>query len=87
MKVSITTTQEIELNIEDVAKWFANLDDDSQAKFFVEVDRAADSWPKSYLKAEQWYRIGSHLRNCECSTDGARVLIRNIYEGLEHGTH
>lgn len=87
-KSTITTTVEVELTIEIAAQWFANLDDDSQARFFVAVAKEFEGWDGLGLGADyQLWRIGSHLRNCECSTDGARELIRGIAYGMENGTH
>jgi len=81
---------EVKLDLETVAKWFAELDDDEQARFFVIVAKEAEEWPKgkfNFGPSHQWWSIGSHLRNCECSSEGARDLVRGMYEGLCNGTH
>lgn len=82
-------TTKVTLTLEQVAAWFANLDDDSQARFFVEVAKAAKNWKSnSGLGASwQWYQIGSHLKNCECATEEAREIVRAMHEGLCNGTH
>lgn len=85
MKTSITTTVEVELSIEQGAAWFSELDDDSQAKFFVEVARIAEGW--THNSNMQWWLLGGHLRNCSCSTEAARDMIRTIAEGMEKSTH
>ena len=82
-EVKITTI--ISLDVKTAAKWFAEIDDDTQAKFFVEVAKHASTWPHS--AREQWYRIGSHLRNCECSTEEAQEIVREMHDGLLNGTH
>lgn len=84
IKVVVTVTQEVEVTIEQIASWFAAMDDDQQAKFFVEVAKIAQSWKDPGM---QWWLVGSHLRNCECSTEDARELVRTLYAGLERGSH
>lgn len=74
---------EIDLSIEEGATWFADLDDDSQAQFFVNVARIAaetyEGTPES-----QWIRIGDHLATCKCSSGEGREMIRSIHYGMEH---
>src|SRR5262245_12295613 len=77
----ITVTTEIELSIEKAAEWFCGLTDDDQAKFFVAVAELANNWPRP--AAFQWAYVGGHLRNCECSTEDARDMIRAIYHNME----
>lgn len=81
MKATVTRTLEIELTVEDVAAWFAGVDDETQAQFFIEVAKHAASW-KAH-GGYQWYSVGRHLRTCECSTEAARELIRTIHSGVE----
>lgn len=76
MKVAAT----IELNVEQLAAAFCELDDDTQAKFFVECARLAATWPPH---VDQFYAVGRHLRTCNCSTPEARELIRRIVAGME----
>ncbi len=78
-------TRTIRLDIPAVATWFCALTDDQQARFFVVVAEQAKSWPlpQSY----QRYQLGSHLRNCTCSSEEARDMIREIMNGLKTGKH
>lgn len=85
--VKIVTEKKIALSIDDAAEWFSGLTDDEQSKFFVAVTEHAKAWPGTLSQGEQWYRIGGHLRNCECSTDEARDMIREIHNGLLHSNH
>ena len=83
--ISAQVTTEFELSIETAAAWFCELDDDQQAKFFVAVAERAKSWPHG--GDSQWHFIGGHLRNCECSTEAAREMIRGLAYALEHSNH
>ena len=84
-QIYVTTTLKIDLSSEMAAKWFAALNDDEQSKFLVTVAKEAEDYDGS--AETQWYAIGSHLKHCECSTVGARDMIRGIMDGLENGTH
>jgi hypothetical protein len=66
-----------------VAAWFCELNDEGQADFFIEVARIAEGW--KVHQGQQWWLVGSHLRKCECSTNQARELIRDLHHGLENG--
>ncbi|KKN41455.1 hypothetical protein LCGC14_0723260 [marine sediment metagenome] len=68
--------------IAPLAKAFCNLDDDQQAKFFVEVVRIAGDWGTSNAAEHQALAIGRHLKTCSCSTEGARDFIRSIEYGI-----
>jgi hypothetical protein len=81
--VKITTT--IDLDIETAAKWFASLDDDQMCRFLVAVAEESKSF--SCHADYQWYYLGGHLRNCECSTDTAREMIRSWHHWMEHSDH
>ena len=87
----IEVKTKIKLDIELVARWFANISDDDQARFFVAVCEEAKKWPRdrglNCGPSHQWWLIGSHLRNCECSSEEARDMIREMHEGLQNGTH
>ena len=84
MQIEMKST--VDISVELLAKLFSELDDDSQCRFFVEAAKHAQEW--GALKAEmQWQAIGGHLRNCKCSTDDARDLIRSIAYGMEHSEH
>ncbi len=76
---------EVEVDLDMLAECFAALNDDEQTQFFVKVAEIAKSWP--FRGESQWWYIGSHLRNCECSSEEARDMIRSIAEGIERGTH
>lgn len=82
-KIKVTT--EIELDIETAAKWFANLDDDSMCRFLVAVAEEARRFPGD--PDNQWFYLGGHLRNCACSTDEAREMIRKWAYWIDHSTH
>lgn len=85
MRIKATVTTEIELSIDAAADWFCGLDDDQQAKFFVACAEKAKRFerPQDF----QWYAVGGHLANCECSTSDAREMIRTIADGIEHSRH
>ena len=89
-EAEIEITTKVRLDIDLVAKWFANLNDDEKARFFVAVAEAAKQWPPgpgNHGPGHQWFLIGSHLRNCECSSIDAQDMIHAIHCGLEHGMH
>jgi hypothetical protein len=78
-KVEINVTPEL------LGAWFSDLDDDAQARFFVAAAEAAKAWGPGWT--EQFYAAGTHLRTCKCATEDARELVREIANGLHHGTH
>jgi hypothetical protein len=75
--VKLTVTVDVPMTVEQLAGLFAELDDDSQARFFVEVAKAMATWTlhERYMQA---IYIGRHLRDCTCSTEDARELLREI---------
>jgi len=75
----------IELSLDQLAEAFANLDDDSQAQFFCRVAAIALTW-KGFSKDMQWYYVGKHLRECECSTDDGREMLREIVRVMDDKT-
>lgn len=83
MRKPIKVQVEVSLTIEQGAAWFADLNDDEQAQFLVNVARIAaetyEGTPES-----QWIRIGDHLATCKCSSEAGRELIRSIAYGMEH---
>jgi len=83
VEVKKTETLTIGLDMATVAAWFSELTDEQQADFFIEVAERTEGW--AVRPESQWLRVGGHLRNCECSTDSARELIRNLHYGLENG--
>ena len=82
---AIKVTTEIELDIDTAAKWFANLSDDEMCQFLVAVAAEADKYPGS--PDNQWYYLGGHLRNCECSTEAAREMVRSWAHWMQHSDH
>lgn len=82
-RIQITT--QIDLELETAAKWFANLNDDEMCKFLVLVAKEAEAFPS--CGDSQWYYLGGHLRNCECSTDGARKMIESWYYWMQNSDH
>jgi hypothetical protein len=82
---SVTVTTKIELDIETAAKWFAGLDDDEMCRFLVAVAKEAEAFPCG--ADSQWYYLGGHLKNCACSTDATREMIKSWAHWMEHSNH
>lgn len=82
MEVELRT--KVEVTVEVLAEVFCALDDDQMCKFFVEVHRRAEMAPAF---DNQWYYLGGHLRNCECSNEGTREMLRNIVQHMETSEH
>ena len=80
----IEITSRVNVDLDMLATCFTNMDDDAQAKFFVKVAELAKTWKDP---GAQWYAIGSHLRNCKCSNEEARDMIRSIAWAVENGKH
>lgn len=85
LRIKTTVTTTIELGIEQAAEWFCGLDDDQMAKFFVAVAEGAKRWPRD--ADNQWYYVGGHLKNCKCSTEAAREMLRSIVGYMETSGH
>ncbi len=86
--VVIEATVKIPVDLDLLARAFASMDDDEQTQFFVKVAEIAKTWGNKWGGAQgQWIAIGGHLRNCQCSSEEARDMIRDIAWGLEHSTH
>src|SRR3977135_3852121 len=83
MKIKVTT--EIDLDVETAARWFAALDDDAMCRFLVAVAREVEAYGGD--PDNQWYYLGGHLRNCGCSTEGAREMVRAWAQYAETSTH
>lgn len=69
------------LSVTELAQAFTELDDDAQAKFFVEVTNIAATWSAEdwqHNQEMQWFFVGRHLRDCECSTEAAREMVCEI---------
>lgn len=83
MKIQVVSTQTLELDLDMLAKAFAGLDDDSQAQFFVKVAKiAADTYENP--QENQWWYVGRHLRECACSTEEGREMVRNIAAAIAY---
>lgn len=78
----ITTTVKIDLDIKTAAQWFSALSDEQQADFFVEVAEAAKQWQCQGHWGYQFWLVGRHLRDCKCSNDDARQLVREMADGM-----
>lgn len=59
-----------------LAEAFAEMGDEEQAQFFIEVAALAKSWRVG--GSMQWHYIGAHLRDCACSTMEARDMLFEI---------
>lgn len=84
--IRVTTQVEVALDLETAAKWFSGLSDDEMCKFFVLVADEAERWPRNLMNVGpemMWYFVGGHLRNCTCSTDAAREMIRGIAAAMD----
>lgn len=75
-------TVDVPLTVEQLAEAFAGLNDERQAQFFVEVARIVETWPGG--SGMQWWGVGRHLRTCECSTEEARDLVREIASAMDY---
>jgi len=82
---TIKVTTEIELDIATAAKWFAALDDDEMCRFLVAVAEEAQSYTGD--PDNQWYYLGGHLKNCKCSTNEARQMVKAWAYWMEHSNH
>ena len=81
IELTTTVTTRTEITPLLVAQMFAELTDDDQAQVFIEVAKIAATWDRH--SGMQWFAIGRHLRDCECSTYDARDLVRDIASGLD----
>jgi len=83
MEIEMVT--KVDIDVPTLARIFAQLDDDDMCQFFVEVHRQAELVGPQF--ANQWYYLGGHLRNCKCSNEGTREMLRNIVHWMDHSTH
>lgn len=67
--------------IKPLAATFSRMDDDQQAKFFVEVAREMGKWTIGTVEG-QAYHIGRHLAICKCATPEAREFLLGIVEAM-----
>ncbi len=70
----------IEVSPLKLAEWFADMGDEDQAQFFIEVAHIAETWEGTNM--DQWYAVGRHLTTCVCSSPEARDLIRRLAAGV-----
>jgi len=80
MKMQVTVG--VDFSLDQLASMFAELDDDSQAQFFVKVATIMQTWT-TYERDMQSFYIGRHLRDCACSTEAARDLVTAIHEAMQ----
>lgn len=71
----------VTLTAEQVADAFSELNDDEQARVFVRLAEISETWP-AHARLAQYAAIGKHLRECECSTPGAREVIEEIHAAM-----
>lgn len=65
-----------------LAQAFEGMADEEQAQFFIEVHKLANEWDSNPdAQHSQWYLVGKHLRDCSCSDEGTRDMIRSIARG------
>jgi len=77
MKISV----DLKLAPIQLAEIFCEMSDEEQAQFFIETSRLVKEW-NDIARHLQWLEVGKHLRECECSTDEARELVKDIYQGI-----
>jgi hypothetical protein len=80
--VRLNVTVDVPLTLDQLAGLFVELDDDSQAQFFVKVAALMQSWTPHERDMQAFY-IGRHLRDCRCSTEEARDLVSAITEAMQ----
>lgn len=84
--IQMRTEVTVDLDLDMLARVFAELDDDAQAQFFVKVAAILDSTPPTKWTSDvaRWQaeHIGRHLASCQCSTPSARIFIGNIYDSM-----
>lgn len=82
---TITITTQVDLDIETAAKWFAGLSDEDWCAFFVAVADQSVVWGPG-LESSMYWAVGRHLRECECSSEGARAMLHDIVRAMEYET-
>lgn len=65
-----------------LAEVFADMSDEDQAQFFIEVAEIACQWEQGANQGWQWSLVGGHLRDCSCSSPEARDIVRAIARGI-----
>jgi hypothetical protein len=79
----------VRLDPKEAAEGFARLVEDSQARFFSALAdfliAMAGEWSKPGMDPHlKWYLLGGHLRNCLCSDDPARDMLREVAYWIDH---
>ena len=69
------------IDLDSLANTFCELDDEGQAEFFIRVAAIASKWESR--QHQQWWAVGRHLRDCDCSNDTARDMLFTIAQGLK----
>jgi hypothetical protein len=85
MKVEMKST--VDITVPLLAQIFCELNDEDQCDFFVEIAKYVEANGGQAKWDMQWCYLGGHLRNCECSTEGARQVIESIAEFMKTSTH
>lgn len=83
--VEIETKVRIDIDVDVAAKWFAHQSDDTMCRFLVAVAAEAEKWPMG--ADNQWFYLGGHLRNCECSNETTREMLRSWVYWMGHSNH
>lgn len=82
-RVVMRTEATVEVDLDMLARLFAELDDDAQAQFFVKVAAILDASPATQWTNDvaRWQaeHIGRHLAECSPS---ARRFVDNIHESM-----
>lgn len=60
-----------------LAEAFCDMGDEEQAQFFIECTAIMGRWGAGKRSMQAHY-IGGHLRQCACSNDATRELVREI---------
>lgn len=77
LRETVKLEVEVVVDVEWLAKQFAALTDDAQARFFCLV--AENLGRASELQA---FHVGEHLSTCECSTKAGREFIAEIARAI-----
>lgn len=77
----ISTTVEVDVDLDMLAQMFAGLNDESQTQFFVKVAAIAETWETR--SSVQWNAVGAHLKDCGCSSEGARQMVEELADGMD----
>ncbi len=65
---------------DELARFFCEMDDEQQAEFFIACARHAKEW--DFSAHGQWFAVGRHLKECDCSNDSARDMVKCLNLGL-----